>query len=147
MFKIENTENVLMEKFRVKLFTRSGRKNIINQSVRRGFSSCYLNQANKGYQVMGVIIKTRHLSWLLLCVTGVSEEMCKVGSRIVPEVTIETADGKHFKLTTSSTFITDVVEFDLGEEHEITTADGRKTKVSKKTNETQSATVVLKYNS
>ncbi|XP_022108860.1 fatty acid-binding protein, liver-like [Acanthaster planci] len=59
---------------------------------------------------------------------GVSEEMRKIGSSVVPEVTIETADGKHFKMTTVTTYTTVVVEFNLGEEQEITTADGRKTK-------------------
>ncbi|XP_038059816.1 fatty acid-binding protein, liver-like [Patiria miniata] len=59
---------------------------------------------------------------------GVSEEMRKVGSSLIPEVTMETADGNHFKMTTVTAFATVVVEFNLGEEQEITTADGRKTK-------------------
>ncbi|XP_033628071.1 fatty acid-binding protein, adipocyte-like [Asterias rubens] len=59
---------------------------------------------------------------------GVSEEMQKVGASVIPEVTIETADGKHFKITTATSFTTVLVEFNLGEEFELTTADGRKTK-------------------
>ncbi|XP_022108861.1 fatty acid-binding protein, liver-like [Acanthaster planci] len=59
---------------------------------------------------------------------GVKEEFRKIGNSAVPEVTIETADGKHFKLTTATTQTTVVVEFNLGEELELTTPDGRKTK-------------------
>ena len=55
--------------------------------------------------------------------------MQKVGASVIPEVTIETADGKHFKITTATSFTTVLVEFNLGEEFELTTADGRKTKV------------------
>lgn len=59
---------------------------------------------------------------------GVSDELRKIGSSVVPVVTIETADGNHFKFTTVTTFATVVIEFNLGEEVELTTADGRKTK-------------------
>ena len=64
-----------------------------------------------------------------LYLIGVSEEMQKVGSSVIPEVAIETADGNHFKITTVTTFTTVSIEFNLGEEFELTTADGRKTKV------------------
>jgi len=59
---------------------------------------------------------------------GVSEEMRKIGNSLVPELTFETADGKHFKITTVTTYTTVVIEFNLGEEKQIKTADGRETK-------------------
>jgi len=58
---------------------------------------------------------------------GVNYLLRKVGNTTKPTLTIET-DGKHFKFLSESTFKNIKVEFNLDEEYEDSSPDGRKTK-------------------
>ena len=53
----------------------------------------------------------------------------KAANAATPVVTV-TTDGSHWKLKQVTTFKTHEQEFDIGAEQEISTADGRKVKVS-----------------
>ena len=58
---------------------------------------------------------------------GVGLMTRKIGGAVKPVLDIE-VNGEHWKITSTSTFKTFSIEFDLGKEFEETTADGRKMK-------------------
>jgi len=59
---------------------------------------------------------------------GVNFALRKLGNTTKPTLTVTTEDGKHFVFNSESTFKNIKVEFNLGEEFDDTSPDGRKTK-------------------
>lgn len=80
-----------------------------------------------GYLLQLFILCAKFSSYDCAVILGVGFFTRQIGNSVTPTVSLE-KNGDKYKLTTSSTFKTSVIEFELGKEFDETTLDDREVK-------------------